>query len=187
MLGPGGGGQEDTIPSIITNECSSDSPSHSHQVLSSALLLSPQCPHSPTYFPPSTLHDKLEEKSGLSSIGLLNPDSFSRRHQGSTSLTANVARSDDIHHSHFNTISVMNVDHLPQSPTSDIVKDGQTTHQTEHVHDAAIDAAPFRFKPYELAHMLDPKSIETLVGFGGVDGLLRGLGTNADTGLVINA
>lgn len=82
----------------------------------------------------------------------------------------------------------MNVDHLPQSPTNDIVKeDGQTTHQTEHVHDAAIDAAPFRFKPYELAHMLDPKSIETLVGFGGVDGLLRGLGTNADTGLVINA
>ena len=31
--------------------------------------------------------------------------------------------------------------------------------------------------------MLDPKSIETLVGFGGINGLLRGLGTNADTGL----
>jgi hypothetical protein len=28
--------------------------------------------------------------------------------------------------------------------------------------------------------MLDPKSIETLVGFGGINGLLRGLGTNAD-------
>ncbi|KAF8802453.1 Ca-transporting ATPase [Phlegmacium glaucopus] len=31
--------------------------------------------------------------------------------------------------------------------------------------------------------MLDPKNIGSLMGFGGIDGLLRGLGTNADTGL----
>ena len=43
--------------------------------------------------------------------------------------------------------------------------------------------SPFR---YELAHMLDPKCIGTLVGFGGIDGLLRRLGINPDTGLVTN-
>lgn len=241
------GGGQDTIPSInITTEFPSDSPSHSHQVLSSGLL----SPHSPTYGPPSPVlsdlsdsgsvynppsptlsnhsggrflstlqlrDNKPEEKSGLSSLGLLNPDSFRRHGQGSatTSLT-DVARSDDVHHSHSNTTSLTNVDHLPHSPTNEKKGSGveedkksvekkpkkkgkkgreiddiegdvlQTTHQTELDQDAAIDPAPFRFKPYELAHMLDPKSIGTLVSFGGIDGLLRGLGTNPDTGLVTN-
>ena len=240
------GGGQDTIPSInITTEFPSDSPSHSHQVLSSGLL----SPHSPTYGPPSPVlsdlsdsgsvwnppsptlsnhsgrylstlqlrDNKPEEKSGLSSLGLLNPDSFKRHGQGSatTSLT-DVARSDDIHPSHSNTTSVTNVDHLSHSPTNEkkgprieeedkkgVEKkpkkgkkgrefddsdgdDHPTTHQTELDQDAAINPAPFRFKPYELAHMLDPKSIGTLVAFGGIDGLLRGLGTNPDTGLVTN-
>ena len=98
-----GGGRE--IPSInITTEFPSDSPTHSHQVLSSGLL----SPYSPTYSPPLSVLDLLdpdsppsptlsnhsgrfpstlqlrdnkpEEKSGLSSLGLLNPDSF--RHYG---------------------------------------------------------------------------------------------------------
>ena len=238
------GGGPDTIPSInITTEFPSDSPSHSHQVLSSGLL----SPHSPTYGPPSPVlsdvsdsgsvyppsptlsnhsgrflstlqlrDNKPEEKSGLSSLGLLNPDSFRRHGQGSatTSLT-DFVRSDDIHHSHSNTTSVTNVDHLPHSPINEKKGSGveedkkgvdknkkkgkkgreidgieeddlQTTHQTELDQDAAIDPAPFGFKPYQLAHMLDPKSIGTLVSFGGIDGLLRGLGTNPDTGLVTN-
>lgn len=156
--------------------------------------------------------NKPEEKSGLSSLGLLNPDSFRRHGRGSatTSLT-DFVRSDDVHHSHSNTTSVTNVDHLPHSPINekkgsgveedtksvekktnkgkkgrevdDIEEDPQTTHQTELDQDAAIDPTPFRFKPYELAHMLDPKNISTLVSFGGIDGLLRGLGTNPDSGL----
>ena len=238
------GGGQDTIPSInIITDFPSDSPSHSHQVLSSGLL----SPHSPTYGPPSPVpsdlsdsgsvwnppsptlsnhsgsrflstlqlrDNKPEEKSGLSSLGLLNPDSFKRHGQGSatTSLT-DVARSDDVHHPHSNTTSMTNVDHLPLSPINEKKGSGveedkkgvekkskrakkgreiddiegddlQTTHQTELDQDAAIDPAPFRFKPYELAHMLDPKSIGTLVSFGGIDGLLRGLGTNPDTGLM---
>ena len=36
------------------------------------------------------------------------------------------------------------------------------------------------FKPYRLAHILDPKSLEALVAMGGIEGLLRGLGTNAE-------
>ena len=239
------GGDQNNIPSInITTEFPSDSPSQSHQVLSSGLL----SPHSPTYGPPSPVlsdvsdsgsvwnppsptlsnhsggpflstlqlrDNKPEEKSGLSSLGLLNPDSFRRHGRGSatTSLT-DFVRSDDVHHSHSNTTSVTNVDLLPHSPTNekkgpgveedtkvvekkpnkgkkgrevdDIEEDLQTTHQTELDQDAAIDPAPFRRKPYELAHMLDPKSLGTLVSFGGIDGLLRGLGTNPDTGLLTN-
>jgi Ca2+-transporting ATPase len=61
--------------------------------------------------------------------------------------------------------------------------DGKTTHQLELDQDAAIDPTPFAFKPYELAHMLDPKNLDTLASFGGVQGLLRGLGANAERGL----
>jgi P-type Ca2+ transporter type 2C len=237
------GGGQNTIPSInITTELPSDSPSHSHHVLSSSLL----SPHSPAHGPPSPVlsdlsdsasvwnppsptlsnhsgpfpstlqlrDNKPEEKSGLSSLDLLNPDSFGRRDRGSTSTSlTDVARSDDVHHAHSNTTSVTNVDQISHSPTNEIrvsydpkaaekkpekgkkpreiddieEDDGlQTAHQIELAQDAAIDPSPFRFKPYELAHMLDPKNIGTLVGFGGIDGLLRGLGTNADTGLVTN-
>ena len=238
------GGGQDNIPSInITTEFPTDSPSQSHHVLSSGLL-SPHSPTygppSPVlsdvsdsgsvWNPPSptlsnhsggpflsTLQlrdNKPEEKSGLSSLGLLNVDSFRRHGRGSatTSLT-DVARSDDVHHS--NTTSVTNVDHLPNSPINEkrssgveedskgVVKkpskgkkgreaddiegdDLQTTHQTELDQDATINPAPFRFKPYELAHMFDPKSVGTLESFGGTDGLLRGLGTNPDTGLITN-
>ena len=237
------GGGQNTIPSInITTELPSDSPTPSHHVLSSGLL-SPHSPahgppspvlsdlsdsgsvcnppsptlsnHSGPF--PSTLQlrdNKPEEKSGLSSLDLLNPDSFRRRDRGSTSTSlTDVARSDDVHHAHSNTTSVTNVDHVSHSPTNesrvsydvkaaekkpekgkkpreidDIEEDDglQTAHQIELAQDAAIDPSPFRFKPYELAHMLDPKNIGTLGGFGGIDGLLRGLGTNADTGLVTN-
>ncbi|KAI3615128.1 hypothetical protein WG66_016743 [Moniliophthora roreri] len=45
------------------------------------------------------------------------------------------------------------------------------------------DPAPFRFKPYTLANMLDPKSYEVLQGLGGIEGVLRGLGTDATHGL----
>lgn len=163
---------------------------------------------------PSTLQlrdNKPEEKSGFSSLGLLNPGGYGHYRKGSnaTSLTE-VARSDDLHHAHSNTTSVTNIDQLPHSPINDKMVSGveevqksmekksrndkngddteedhlHTAHQIELAQDAAINPAPFHFKPYELAHMLDPKSIETLVNFGGIDGLLQGLGTNADTGLV---
>ena len=149
------------------------------------------------------------------SLGLLNPGNFKRHGQRSaTTFLTDIARSVDVDHSNPNTTSQTNVDHLPHSPTNEkkgscveedkkgVEKkskkgrkgpeiddiegdDDQTTHQTELDQDAAIDPAPFRFKPYELAHMLDPKSIEILEAFGGIDGLC-GLGTNADTGLVTN-
>ncbi|KAK7051078.1 plasma membrane calcium [Paramarasmius palmivorus] len=49
--------------------------------------------------------------------------------------------------------------------------------------DVDVNPAPFRFKPYELAHMFDPKSYETLESYGGVQGILRGLGADPVHGL----
>ncbi|KAL0954828.1 hypothetical protein HGRIS_003773 [Hohenbuehelia grisea] len=49
--------------------------------------------------------------------------------------------------------------------------------------DMNFDPAPFKFKPFSLAHLLDPKSFETLASFGGTHGVLRGLGVNAKRGL----
>ncbi|THH15336.1 hypothetical protein EW146_g5119 [Bondarzewia mesenterica] len=49
--------------------------------------------------------------------------------------------------------------------------------------DANSDPAPFAFKPYQLASLIDPKSIEVLEDLGGVEGLLRGLGTHRTQGL----
>jgi hypothetical protein len=42
---------------------------------------------------------------------------------------------------------------------------------------------PFTFKPLQLASLVDPKSLETLEGLGGVGALLRGLGTHPTHGL----
>jgi len=61
--------------------------------------------------------------------------------------------------------------------------DGKTSYQLELLQDEGLDPAPFPFKPYQLAHMLDPKNLDTLTSFGGVVGLIRGLATSADYGL----
>jgi Ca2+-transporting ATPase len=58
-----------------------------------------------------------------------------------------------------------------------------TTHQHELAQDESINCAPFRFKPFQLAHMLDPKDLGTLTAFGGTDGIIRGLGTHPVHGL----
>ena len=49
--------------------------------------------------------------------------------------------------------------------------------------DADIDPAPFPFRPYELARMLDPKTLDVLVNLGGSRELLRGLATDEIHGI----
>ena len=49
--------------------------------------------------------------------------------------------------------------------------------------EADLDVHPFAFKPLQLASLVDPKSLETLEILGGVDALLRGLGTHPTHGL----
>jgi len=46
-----------------------------------------------------------------------------------------------------------------------------------------LNVEPFTFKPLQLAALVDPKSLETLETLGGVEGLLRGLGTDTSRGL----
>lgn len=55
--------------------------------------------------------------------------------------------------------------------------------RVELAQDTDIDPTPFQFKPYELASMLDPKDIQILERLGGVDTLIRGLGTHRTRGL----
>ena len=49
--------------------------------------------------------------------------------------------------------------------------------------EADLDVHPFAFKPLQLASLVDPKSLEALEELGGVNALLRGLGTHATHGL----
>ncbi|KAF8517670.1 E1-E2 ATPase-domain-containing protein, partial [Hysterangium stoloniferum] len=46
-----------------------------------------------------------------------------------------------------------------------------------------IDPTPFPFNPWKLASLVDPKSLEALQDIGGVDALIKGLGTDAKHGL----
>jgi Ca2+-transporting ATPase len=49
--------------------------------------------------------------------------------------------------------------------------------------EADLDVRPFAFKPLQLASLVDPKSLETIEGMGGVTALLHGLGTHPTHGL----
>ena len=49
--------------------------------------------------------------------------------------------------------------------------------------EADLNVAPFAFKQRQLASLVDSKSLENLKSLGGVQGLLRGLGTNPLHGL----
>ncbi|KAF6754524.1 calcium-transporting ATPase [Ephemerocybe angulata] len=163
--------------------------------------------------------NKPEEKSGMTSLGLLKPEnasgqSTSRRPSNATSTTEAGSEDhglsdSDLRHvhsaatsaTHVDASSVLNSSKTSKSGDSDSVSkkkqdkkdkkkkgepsedDGKTAHQIELEQDAAINPAPFAFKPYELAHMLDPKNLDTLASFGGAAGLLRGLGTSVERGL----
>ena len=49
--------------------------------------------------------------------------------------------------------------------------------------EADLNVEPFAFKPVQLTRLVDPKSLEKLDNLGGVEGLLRGLGTSLRCGL----
>jgi P-type Ca2+ transporter type 2C len=70
---------------------------------------------------------------------------------------------------------------------SDIEKESERPAAPDVTLDENIDAAPFKFKPYQLASLVDPKNLEALIGMGGVNGLLKGLGTHRNRGLSTKA
>jgi len=144
-----------------------------------------------------------DQKSGLTSIGLLNPNT----HRKASDATSMTDAESYLRHVPSATTSLTHVDRSisekksMEAGTEERDKDEkkkkkkkkgkngedeeptQTNHQLELAQDEAIDPTPFHFKPYQLAHMLDPKSLETLVSMGGIQGLLRGLGTDSGRGL----
>jgi Ca2+-transporting ATPase len=62
-------------------------------------------------------------------------------------------------------------------------KANMTTHQHELAQDESVNPAPFRFKPFQLEHMLDPKDLDTVTALGGTEGIIRRLGTHSERGL----
>jgi len=162
--------------------------------------------HSTNYATTLILRDnKPDEKFGAS--GHLEPAGIStqRRTSNATSISdtdgetfrsatiqyissaATSATNVDLSVSENQTPSVPPVDNKDKSrkkkKTGDSADDSLTAHQRELAQDESIDPSPFRFKPFQLAHLLDPKSFQTLVAFGGIDGIIRGLGTHAERGL----
>ncbi|KAG6918647.1 hypothetical protein DXG01_012766 [Tephrocybe rancida] len=67
---------------------------------------------------------------------------------------------------------------------ADTEEDERTVHQMELDQDKGFDPTPFSFRPFELAHLVNPpRSLDAMTRFGGTDALLKGLGTNRDEGL----
>ncbi|KAH9024005.1 Ca-transporting ATPase [Lactarius deliciosus] len=63
------------------------------------------------------------------------------------------------------------------SPPSAETDAGSTTQEAD------LDVEPFAFKPLQLASLVDPKSLKDLESLGGIEGLIRGLGTDRVRGL----
>jgi len=59
--------------------------------------------------------------------------------------------------------------------------------EVELVQDELVNRGPFKFRPFELASLLDPKNLEALEALGGVDDLLEALGTHRSRGLILNS
>ena len=79
--------------------------------------------------------------------------------------------------------------HSGELPSGDPRKDDDDDNEGRNTRieliddDIEVDPAPFAFRPYALASMLDPKNIDMLENLGGAKGLLKGLGTSRTNGL----
>jgi len=98
-----------------------------------------------------------DQKSGLTSLGLLNPNTHSQK-VNEKSLDVGIGEADQDGKKKKKKKKGKGKD---EEPT-------QTNHQLELAQDEAINHKPFHFKPYQLAHMLDPKSLETLTAMHGI-------------------
>ncbi|KAJ7227086.1 Ca-transporting ATPase [Mycena pura] len=70
--------------------------------------------------------------------------------------------------------------HLTSNTTSETRASRSVSEPEGHVK---LDTEIFRFRPNDLAMMLDPKNMDALELIGGIPSLLEGLGTTADMGL----
>ncbi|CAL1717041.1 unnamed protein product [Somion occarium] len=146
--------------------------------------------------------NKPEEKSGMSSLQLLSPSSQHARKGSVSSYNSSIEGTEPDSH----TIALTPLSPKPSGTTvrepspspdgkpgkdSGDGNDGEDSGEGEPearptldlAQDEHIDPAPFAFKPYHLASLVDPKNFEELRNMGGIKGLLRGLGTDAKLGL----
>ncbi|KAG2157932.1 Ca-transporting ATPase [Suillus bovinus] len=92
-------------------------------------------------------------------------------------------------------ISVDNIVTRTPSPTPDPNQNPSDSHKSlqvnpdvpklDLVQDDSVDHHPFKFKPVQLASLLDPKNLDALEALGGINGLLDGLGTHPSRGLTL--
>ncbi|KIK99153.1 hypothetical protein PAXRUDRAFT_132713 [Paxillus rubicundulus Ve08.2h10] len=144
-----------------------------------------------------TLRDnKPDERSGISSLHLLSPciaDRAPHRRKGScaTFTSSNEGHSslDETEPDHAGSESHLHtLRHAKSDATSLTGSDGEQSAniaKPEILQDEAVDPAPFSFKPYELACLLDPKNLDALQAMGGIDTVLKGLGTHPTQGLLL--
>ncbi|KAJ7592813.1 Ca-transporting ATPase [Mycena floridula] len=139
--------------------------------------------------------NKVDGNSGTSSLALLAPRdavSPSRSHQrksSNASLASSNGTEPDTHGP--NNLGLQFVKSNGSDTTiSETGKKKRLAEEeqkpvgkTELELDTDLDPTPFKLKPFQLAHMLDPKNLDGLEAIGGISGLLRGLGTSAESGL----
>ncbi|KAG2341321.1 calcium-translocating P-type ATPase [Suillus weaverae] len=87
-------------------------------------------------------------------------------------------------HTHVDTASVLSRS-IPTKSDISVENTNGDVPKVELVQDDLADPRPFKFRPVELASLLDPKNLDALEAFGGIDGLLEGLGTSCSKGLTL--
>ncbi|WFD42191.1 P-type Ca(2+) transporter [Malassezia psittaci] len=90
------------------------------------------------------------------------------------------------------TLTTRNADGPPKSGTLNTIRywlSGnsepleQRRLQKELETKLSADPAPFRFKAGQLCSLVDPENVDELKAMGGLDGLMKGLGTDGENGL----
>ncbi|KAG7089723.1 hypothetical protein E1B28_011378 [Marasmius oreades] len=156
--------------------------------------------------PKSTLalrHNQPDSSSGMGSLSMLSPDGHRRKGSTATWVSTDGTEPDshsmgrvaspgmELSHVKTNTTEATRVHATNDEPSrrpkkskrEKAIEDEEKQKQLALEQDINVDQTPFKFKPYELAHMFDPKSYEVLESFGGVNGVVRGLGVESSRGL----
>ncbi|OAX36045.1 calcium-translocating P-type ATPase, partial [Rhizopogon vinicolor AM-OR11-026] len=158
-------------------------------------------PPSPTLSTQSSVHfatslslrdNQPEERNGYTSLHLL-PDRVSAHHRKASNATftsshegySSFDETEPDHGSGVIALQPVNSDPTSTSQKSDQENGGIS--KVELVQDELNDPQPFKFRPFELASLLDPKNLDELEALGGVDALLDGLGTHRSRGVTIDS
>lgn len=95
-----------------------------------------------------------------------------------SSSTGPTRKYDDTDKTHSET-SIHGNNNNSNNGTSDATSQAQTMPLPEE----NVDPTPFIFNSWRLASLVDPKSLDSLTALGGVDELIKGLGTDSRQGL----